>query len=411
MAEKLPREIPVSKKHFSLRVIAFVVALAVGLTAIGFGVYALVHKDPGIYTLVAYADKEVPYSGGVTAQFYFSGDDISGKVRNATDYLSRELRQSYMRCDEYKVYSECSSIGAVNSALGEDVKVDGTVYSILQDAYAKTLEKKNFSLFAGPLYEEWERCLAYSQAEAIDADPIFDQGNREYLEKATAMVNDLSNFSLTFKDDNTIRLDISEAYAKFRSDYEVTSPVLTLNVLQTAYKTQAVVDAFAESGAYHGVIYDNQGSYAFLDPATESELAILDAAKYSNIHCATLKASRPCAVSLIHHFPISSDQYNPGYRFEHEGKLLLRSVHLNLSDGMPSNAFAASAICLPDSRSIVEARYQNNALGAYADLDSARQASSPNTAFVSLTSQQIYAGKDIAPSLVKNSEAYTINEI
>ena len=409
MEPKEPREIVVSKKHFTLRVIGFVVALGVGLGAIGYGVYQIVVKKPGLYTINARVEKDLPYAPGVVGEFYFKEGDINGLVNGATDLLSTSLRYSYMRCDEWNIYKECPSIAMVNYNLDADVTVDGIVYDILKDAYAKTLEKKNFSLFAGPLYEDWEHRCTFPLHDAIEDDPLRNVTTAEYLAKAASYVNDLSNFQLTFKEGNVVRLSISESYAKFRNDYGITYPILTLNALHSAYKTQAVVDEFAKAGIYHGVIYDNEGDYAFLTPTYQNVMNLYDVTPTSIARFGTLSNQESAALSIVHHFPVIEGQYNPGYRFSQGESLILRSTHLNLATGVSNKAFATSLYYEKGSTSIVNARYANNGLGAYDSLEGVKAAMGSNHAVLGVMNKEVVVGSAVKSTLTVEP-AYTIVE-
>ena len=414
--EKDPGVIVVTNRHFTLRVILLVVFVALALGGVGYGIYALVHQDPGVYTIDAQASRDLPgYNTGVHGQFYFdgSGNEIKAKVRGATVLMTESLRKAYMRVDEYNTYTECSSIGTVNAALDQDITVDHRVYAILQDAYAKTLEGKNFSLFAAPLYEEWERLGLMDQANAEAGDPVHVPALKEYLDKAREMVSDLSNFELTFKEDGVVRLHVSDAYKAFREEYEVTAPILSLNILKDAYKTQEVVDAFSSAEYKRGLIYNDMGDYALLEDDLGATFYLYDYVGGKQVDAATLQYKGTAAVSLISHFKVSASTYNPSY-FLHEGdKVIFRSTFLNLADGVPNDFFTASAVVKPGATSILETRYQNNALSACLDQASLNAALPDHSVYLLHNEEkQVFAKGEFKDPLVLNaSPSYQIQTI
>lgn len=413
--ERDPGEIVVSRKHFTLRVILFILALALGLGAVGYGVYSLVHQDPGVYTIDAQADRDLPYNTGVHGQFYFdgSGTEIKAKIRGATVLLSTSLRKAYLRTDESKTYTESSSIGVVNAALDQDVTVDERVYAILQDAYAKTLENNNFSLFAGPLYEEWERLCLMDQGNAEASDPERVPVLKEYLEKAREMVSDLSNFELTFKGNGVVRLHISDAYKAFREEYEVTAPILSLNILKDAYKTQEVVNDFVQGEYKRGLIYNDMGDYALLEDDLGATFFLYDYVQGKQVDAATLTCNGTTAVSLISHFKVSGRTYNPSYFYHEGGKTVFRSTFLNLGNGVPNDFFTASVVTKKGSTSILETRYLNNALNACLDVESL-QAKLPTQSLYLLHNDEKKAyvkGSFTSPDVLVAAPSYQIETI
>ena len=348
MAKDEPREIHVSRKHFTLRVVLVAILFIGGLTAIGFGIAQAFRADPGVYTITASPDKENPYNyQGVQGSFYFGGD--SGQVKAAknaaTNLLNESLRAATYRFDEKKTYEAYTSIGRVNAGLGTDVKVDERVYATLQDAYNRSQEGNNYSLFAAPLFEAWSDILLGSPSAYAENDPVNNATAKAFLEKAAAIVNDPSNYSLLFKGEGVVNLSISEAYKAFRSEYELNDvPVISLNSLYDAYLLNEVASAFNREGFKNGVLFTQRGHFVSLANEQETTAKALDYKDKKAFAFGAFDIKGNRALLGERHFTWTEDIYvsNPSYELTMGGITYHRHLGLNIKTGMPNNLFSST---------------------------------------------------------------------
>lgn len=255
-------EIKVSEKHVGLRVVLFIVAVAVAVGAFSYGITSLGRKESGYQLIEAATDADAPfYNREISFSYYLEGS--SGAIKKATKELSAAytpmLAAAYKELDPSTEYSGSVSIGAINNHLGEEVGVSAALYSVLKDAYARTLEGRNFNMFAGALYDEWRSVL-------ILDDPVgFDPSTNDLMAERFALiaeeVSNLDNFKLEFLDDerHIVRFGVSSHYADFCEEMEITAGALDLNVLTNAYRLEMLVSSLEGLGFVDGYLLSQDG--------------------------------------------------------------------------------------------------------------------------------------------------------
>ncbi len=254
------KNIKVSEKHVGLRVVLFIVALVLAVSAFSIGVTSIGKKESGY--------QSVSTSGDIAFYYYFEGtsNSIKKELKALQTSYSAILSED---CDQLD-----SSIANLNSNLGSEVSVPSQVYAVLKDAYARTLEKKNFNMFAGALYAEWESILILD--DASEFDPLNNEYMAYRISEIAKEVSDLSNFSLEFLDDETctVRFSVSEHYADFVSEFELEAGALDLNLMSNAYKLFIITSELEALGYNNGYLVTNDGLAVTLSETFEQSYVL-----------------------------------------------------------------------------------------------------------------------------------------
>ena len=253
------------KKSSPLRIILFIIAVGAAIFFMTNAMYKITNQKPGNYDLEATGDKEtILFSHGITCTYYFDGSSnyIKQKKREAESIYSGTLLRLYKLTDSTTEYEGFTNIATINKSIGSDVKVNDELYEILEDAYKKTALGQDYSVFAGAYYEHWNSILSLD--DPSDFDPLFNTDEAARLEALRTQVTDLTNFKLIFKGDNTVCLEVSDAYLKFLSESEESPTILDLNLLRQAYMIKYVKEALADRGFTKGRITTEAGLYVDL---------------------------------------------------------------------------------------------------------------------------------------------------
>lgn len=254
--------IQVSEKHVGLRVVFFVVAVVVAVGAFSYGISALGAKQSGYQLIEASADSDAPfYNREISFGYYLEGS--SGAIKKATKELvgvyTPILAAAYKQLDSSVEYAGAVSIGALNNHLGEEIGVSAELYDVLKDAYARTLERRNFNMFAGALYAEWKSVLILDDPAGFD--PLTNEDMAARFADIAAQVSNLDNFSLEFLDDerHIVRFSVSDGYAAFCKEMEIEAEALDLNLLTNAYRLEMIASALEDLGFTDGYLLSQDG--------------------------------------------------------------------------------------------------------------------------------------------------------
>lgn len=276
------KNIEVSDKHIGLKVVLFIVFLVIAVSAFSYGVSLIGKKESGYQTISANsssssdANDAAMFAKEISFSHYFEGssNSIKKEVRTLQKAYSSILLDVCRQLDAENTYEGAVSIGALNSNLGIAVSVSPQLYAVLKDAYSRTLEKKNFNMFAGALYSEWKSILILE--DASEFDPLNNEYMAYRIGEIAREVSDLSNFSLEFLDDSTcsVRFSVSEHYLDFSSEFELGSVVLDLNLMTNAYKLSLLAQELEGLGYKNGYLVSNNGPVVTLSEIFEQSFVL-----------------------------------------------------------------------------------------------------------------------------------------
>ena len=327
-------------------VIGFVAAVAIAAVLITLNAFGIFTDATGYINLDLEVYKEVKFSHDLNGSIYLSGNamKVNSAKKKASSFFSSTYREIYMMTDSYIDYSPYfSSIKTINSSLGEDVKIDSRLYIILKDAYEKSdVVNSNYSIFAAPLFDEWNDLLYSGSLGNVDTDPLIDNDELSYIQTLVSYIHDTSSYSLEFKEDNVVQLNISNAYKSFREEYEITSPIISLNALETAYQIQYVATRMEEEGYSNFYISDDYGN-----GMTAKDFGSLNHNLYDiqdgSVHLfGHINRNGKYVFSAMHHFLTNPSTVNDFYDITKNERIYHRSSYLNLETGLPNDSYLST---------------------------------------------------------------------
>ena len=173
-----------AQKKNVVRLVLFIVALVIAVTAITIGVVQIGKKDPGLYEVEADPDGNLPFfDSGIRLMHYFDGssDSIKEQMNAIKMQYTYALKKTYKWFDSKDTYLDTINLAAINQSAGQPVKIEKTLFDILSDAYEKTEKKEGYSIFAGPLVEFANNIIYSNEPYLIDV--INDAENASFVEK------------------------------------------------------------------------------------------------------------------------------------------------------------------------------------------------------------------------------------
>lgn len=344
------------KEKISL--VLFIVALALALFFFGRGIFSATNKESGFYEMNAKEKSEAgTYSKGISFSYFLDGksNDIKTAKMEIENCYSDALLRAYELTDPAKEYEGLNNLCTINKNPGKEIKVGEDLYSMLQDAYGKTLEKKGFSMFAGSYYTHWNSILSLSEPQEFD--PLFNEDEKERLDSLLAETLSEDAFSLEFKADNTVVFNVSEDYLNYLADREESLFCLDFNLLREAYMVEYAQDMLVNRGYTSGLITTQKGLLV--------DLGTYDAGGYNMFTVdegkiylkETVKVPAGGKMSGICVVPFSETEENY-YCIEKDGMTYYRNPFVALAEGGFTN-YVESSYVASTERSIVDVMYTN----------------------------------------------------
>lgn len=257
------KEIHLTKtKHLDLYIALFLLAVLGTSIFIVLNVFGVFTKVDSFYAIKSNVENGVNYDNELTCVLHFKGraNKVNSAKSAAAKIYTAALKEAHMHVDAENRYAESSSIADINFHVNEICTVDAEVYKIMQDAYAiSDIGNNNYSIFAAPIYDEWFKLASFAKDHETEQDPLFNETEKTYLDELVSIINDTNNYALEFLDNNRIKLSISDTYKQFRKNYDVTSPIVSLNVLENAYKMEAAKKALEANDLTNGYLASTHG--------------------------------------------------------------------------------------------------------------------------------------------------------
>ena len=352
------------KRKLYIRIILFVLAVAVAAGAFGLGVSSLGKREEGWYD-IDYTDqtKAVLYASDVRLTYHLSG--TSGEIRQRTTALSRAYSEAllkyYKLLDAENVYDDSVSIASISAADGQPVAVDEALYAVLEDALARTERGEGYSLFSGALHAEWEG-IRYLE-EPADFDPLNNMDERERLTALTEMTNRDGLFSLVLDEDgHTAAFSAGDDWRRFADENEISASPLDLNLMRDAYLLDLTGRALIEAGFTDGYLYTDAGLTYILGGEGPYYADVLAPDGAGGVMAAgTLAVPSPGAACRT--TAAATEKTYGWYAIEREGRTYLRHPWLDARTGdFPGGALTAALVS--GDMGLVELNYRAICLNA-----------------------------------------------
>lgn len=352
----------VGVKNKKLRLVVFIIALAVAVGAFTVGISSLSNKEEGWYTIQAYPDDdEVYYSAGITLNYYFDGDSKNVRLSNneVTALYSQTLARYYKLFDPAATYEGYENIAALNLTPGVWHALSDELFDALKKADALTKKQEGYSVFAGELAEEWNAILGLYEPQ--EKDPLTDAFERERIEKITEAINTDGALSLEFNEKTReVKLNKSDAYAALEKEYELSGNVVDLGLLKDAFLVEYTAAALSQNGWDHGIFSLDSG---ILYSMRENETGTYELLGYSDGEVRTereIELPGGAGVSFRRAFRQTAEELGY-YSILSDGKTLLRSPQYSALTGeIPDLLLTAYAVSRDaEKTSVVDLAYES----------------------------------------------------
>lgn len=389
-------------KHIELYIIGFVLAVATASVAFVYACNNSAKLEPGWYQIGTEDNAEVKaYGSDFTFMAYFDGksSEISASRNNYKTYYSSTLATYYAFLDDVNVYNSFPSIGLLNDHKNEVVTLSEFGYNTLHDAYLKTKNNQNYSVFAGPLYGFWSNQFNLTPNLQIENDPLNNESNRLYLESLAGYINDPNHIDLEFLENNQVRLNVSSEYLSFIDANEISYSLVSLNILRTSYLLDAVSTEMNNKNLDKGLIYTSDGILSVLKNSPDQNYAVNTINKDEGLKVATITASKPSSYSSFRSFKLNNELLPSHYVISKDDVTYYRSYYININNGIPNNSVFSSSI-YSTSFNLATSSYINNKIMSCSNIENIRDFINANH----------YENVMLAVSLNDNSKNLYINE-
>ncbi len=256
-------KIELSEKTPKRRIVIAVLLLAVGLGFLGYAIFSALTPENGW----AQIEPVSPSSESVAGELVFLYElGVSGRSVNA-EHKELSVLYTELCMDAYRLlsvdyaYEGVHNLHYLNSHIGEEVVVEPGLFRAL----ARIEQSGSRLLFAAPFYREYRNLFSATEdASAAALDPARDAETAAYFAALSVYTADEAHVSLELTGENTVRLQVSDAYRAFAAEQGIES-FIDLYWARNAFAVDYVCEELIERGFHYGSISSYDGFVRVMD--------------------------------------------------------------------------------------------------------------------------------------------------
>ena len=256
------QEIQINRKNIVLRVILFLFFLTVGVTFIALYFTGVLQFQKGYSKIEIIPENQNIKADKIVYYAYFDGNSLSVRqnVKNLQGFYSPKANYVLMLTDEYANYESRNNLKTIADNEGKEVEVDEVLYKILQDAYTKSKEEKNYSLLGYKLFLQWDVVIGLDGLSLINSDPSVNPETKALLENQVQVIKEESKrefLSFRNKDEKFfVKASFTSEYKNILDDND---PLLSLGILKDAYIIDYLASQLEREGNKDGFLISSDG--------------------------------------------------------------------------------------------------------------------------------------------------------
>lgn len=310
-----------SDKNRALRWVLIIGFSCIALISLIIGLRAALVTEPG-WEMVESASTESNCSGDFVFSYCY------GRTQEDPSTEKKQLTLLYSELSEsaYQIFYE--GLAPIQENLNQPVTVDPALYHALEQIQ----QSGNRTLYLAPVYAEYNPIfLSANEGEAMDYDPGQNPELAAYVGELAAFANDPSMINLELLENNQVCLRISNGYASYAADNEITE-FLDFGWMVNAFIVDYLAEELADAGYTNGFISSYDGFTRNLDSRGEQFSLNLFDRESTNIYLAgTMQYTKPISIVFLRDFPMSQRDSFHYYAFTN-GRIV--STYLDAVDGM-----------------------------------------------------------------------------
>ena len=256
------QEIQINRKNIVLRVIFFLFVLTVGVTFIALYFTGVLQFQKGYSKIEIIPENQNIKADKIVYYAYFDGNSLSVRqnVKNLQGFYSPKANYVLMLTDEYANYESRNNLKTIADNEGKEVEVDEVLYKILQNAYTKSKEEKNYSLLGYKLFLQWDVIIGLDGLSLINSDPSVNPETKALLENQVQVIKEESKrefLSFRNKDEKFfVKASFTSEYKNILDDND---PLLSLGILKDAYIIDYLASQLEREGNKDGFLISSDG--------------------------------------------------------------------------------------------------------------------------------------------------------
>lgn len=260
--------IQLSKKNLKLRMILFVLLLALGFTAFGYALFSALSTESGWREIEANATAEINCSSEFVFLYNVGASGISATTENKaiTSLYTDAAVHAYQMFTNDQGYDDVNNVYYINQHPNEEIAVDAALY----EAFELIQEYENRLIFLAAVYMQYDDMFYLGDdLETVDCDPYVNEEVAKQYAEISAFARDKESVDIQLLGDNKVKLFVSDEYLKYAEENYITS-FIDFFWMKNAFIVDYLAEVMIDKGYTLGSISSYDGFSRNLDESDTS---------------------------------------------------------------------------------------------------------------------------------------------
>lgn len=294
----------VTEKNKTLRIVAAVVLLVIGIIALTSGFMSLLGKDPG-WQEIQINTKQRNCSQDFTLQYHFSGANAAPVNNLLQSTYEEACVKAYQLFTPDEEIEGVHNIHYINRHPNEEITVDPVLYA----AFRK-LEDTRY-LYLGPIYAHYSQIIYNTDDPYVqDLDPAVSGDAAAYIRSIHHYAIDPDMIRLELLGDNRIKLHVSQEYLAYARGEEIGENFIDFSYLTNAFIIDYLADSLVAQGLTDGFLVSADGFTRTLVADPTFRMTVFDRVDTTVYAAGVMEYRGPVSIVSLKDYPVSDTDRN-----------------------------------------------------------------------------------------------------
>ena len=330
------QKIELSGKHLGWRLLAVILLLAIGASALSYAFITLFSSEPGWVEIKA-NEGDPSYAANFILLYNVgaSGASASAENKALTGLYTQAATKAWQLFNNTQTAEDVPNVRYLNDHPNETIAVDEALYK----AFEQVARSGNRALYLAPVAELYDNLfLCADDVLTVDFDPLLNPELRAFFAESAEFANDPAAINVELLEDNQVRLSISDAYLAYAEEQEIRD-FIDFHWMLDAFVIDYLADALAAQGFTYGTLSSYDGFARALDNRAGNSYAynLYDGQDGTVRQAAIMHYSGARSIVTLRGYPLN-DLDTDRYYVRQDGQI--HTAYLDVADGLSRAALA-----------------------------------------------------------------------
>ena len=298
------KHIELSEQNKTLRLIAAIALLVIGIVGITVGITSALKQDSG-WQRVQVNPAERNCSEQFILQYHFGGAEATAVNQKLQAAYGDACVKAYQLFTPNEEIPGVQNVWYINHHPNEEITVDPVLY----DAFEK-LEDTRY-LFLGPIYAHYSQIIYNAEDGYVEElDPATNEEAAAFIQTTHSYAADPEMIHLELLGNNRIKLHVSQAYLAYAEGEEMENSFIDFSYMTNAFVIDYLAEILVEQELTDGYLVSSDGFTRNLTSGLKFRFHIFDRVGNTVYPAAAMEYEGPISLVFLKDYPTADSDGN-----------------------------------------------------------------------------------------------------